>query len=221
MASCLPKSDLLAEPHVFVGSFVILAALSGLSRGGKLGFQLWRVAALFVFPGRSFVFTDRTFYRSDYYAQYSFRRRFGFLCQIIHPFQNFLSRFKKSPKKTSTLPQRVIKFSGMASSNTPPPPQQKLPLLPAFPASSFRPSTFRHRLSLAFPPRPSSLKKYFRQSRSGETPKPTPTPSKKTWMLLVLSLKLPRLIMVPLLLNMLWKWPLAQNFLKFLPCPTI
>ena len=131
----------LAEPHVFVGSFVILAALSGLSRGGKLGFQLWQGSSTFLSsPGAALFLLTGLFIGVIIMLNIPFEDALAFFVKLFTRFKNFLSRFKKISEKTSALPQRVIKFSGMASSNTPPPPQQKLPLTPAFPASSFRPS---------------------------------------------------------------------------------
>ncbi len=131
----------LAEPHVFVGSFVILAALSGLSRGGKLGFQLWQGSSTFLSsPGAALFLLTGLFIGVIIMLNIPFEDALAFFVKLFTRFKNFLSRFKKISEKTSALPQRVIKFSGMASSNTPPPPQQKLPLTPAFPASSFRPT---------------------------------------------------------------------------------
>ena len=40
----------LSEPNVFVGSFIVLAALAGISRGGSVGSQLWSGTSSFLSP---------------------------------------------------------------------------------------------------------------------------------------------------------------------------
>ena len=129
----------LAEPHVFIGSFVILAALSGLSRGGKLGSQLWQGSRAFLSsPGAVLFLVTGLFIGVIIMLNIPFEDALAFFVKLFTRFKNFLSRFKRITEKTSILPQRVIKFSGMTSSNTPPPPQQKLPLQPSS-NSTFRP----------------------------------------------------------------------------------
>ncbi len=127
----------LAEPHVFIGSFVVLAALAGLSRGGQLGSQLWQGSSAFLSPIGAGLFLIAGL-------------SIGVIIMLNIPFEDALAFFVKTFSKIKTIfskfrkisegpTQRVIKFSGMASS--PPPPQQKLPL-PSSPTSvsGFRPS---------------------------------------------------------------------------------
>jgi DNA segregation ATPase FtsK/SpoIIIE, S-DNA-T family len=46
----------LSQPHVFVGSLVVLAGLTGISRGGVLGGQVWEASAGFLSGPGAFLF---------------------------------------------------------------------------------------------------------------------------------------------------------------------
>ncbi len=133
----------LSEPNVFVGSFIILAALAGISRGGSVGSQLWSGTSSFLSPFGAVIFFLAGFV-------------IGFVVMFNIPFEDVLaffvgifsqikSLFSKIGKKSLPPEQKVIKFSGMTSSNNSI--QPKLPL-PSQKASSVPTSTF-HPLSSA------------------------------------------------------------------------
>ena len=125
----------LAEPNVFVGSFIVLAAATGLSRGGSIGQQLWSGTSSFLSPFGAVIFFLAGFV-------------IGFVVMFNIPFEDVLaffvglfsqikSFFSKLGSKSTPPEQKVIKFSGMTASNNPI--QSKLPLAPpSSPTSSFR-----------------------------------------------------------------------------------
>ncbi|KKU03055.1 MAG: cell division FtsK/SpoIIIE [Candidatus Amesbacteria bacterium GW2011_GWB1_47_26] len=123
----------LAEPHVFIGSFVVLAALAGLSRGGQLGNQLWQGSSSFLSPpGAGLFLLAGLSIGVIIMFNIPFEDVLAFFGKTFSRVRNFLSKFKKVSQAPT---QRVIKFSGMA---TPPP---FTPPSPASPAqlSHFRP----------------------------------------------------------------------------------
>ncbi len=129
----------LAEPHVFIGSFVVLAALAGLSHGGLLGSQLWQGSSSFLSPlGAGLFLIAGLSIGVIIMFNIPFEDMLAFFVKAFSRIKSLFSRLKKVSEGTLIPTQRVIKFSGMTSS--PPPPQQKLPLTPPSPASSFRPT---------------------------------------------------------------------------------
>ncbi|KKU29201.1 MAG: cell division FtsK/SpoIIIE [Candidatus Amesbacteria bacterium GW2011_GWA2_47_11b] len=122
----------LAEPHVFIGSFVVLAALAGLSRGGQLGGQLWQGSSAFLSPlGAGLFLIAGLSIGIIIMFNIPFEDVLAFFVKALSRAKSLLSKFKKVPEGPT---QRVIKFSGMTPS------QPKLPLTPSLaPASTFRP----------------------------------------------------------------------------------
>lgn len=127
----------ISEPNVFVGSFIVLATLAGISRGGSVGLQLWSGTSSFLSP-----FGAAIFFLAGFVI--------GFVVMFNIPFEDVLaffvgifsqikSLFSKVGSKSTTPEQKVIKFSGMTSSNNPI--QTRLPLTtPPSPTSNIRPS---------------------------------------------------------------------------------
>jgi DNA segregation ATPase FtsK/SpoIIIE, S-DNA-T family len=101
-----------AEPHVFVGSLIVLGTLIGISRGGQLGMELWQGASLFLSPYGGFLFLLAGF-------------GIGLIIMFNVPFEDVLSVFVRlfkaffslfQGKKTDLSLNKAIKVSGMTSS---------------------------------------------------------------------------------------------------------
>lgn len=123
----------LSEPHVFVGSFIVLAALGGLSRGGQIGGQLWEATSSFLSPFGAILFLLAGLgIGLIVMFNVPFEDILAFLVKIFARFKSIPSKF---PSKSSSIsPERVIKFSGMTATTSPA--QQKLPLNPPIPVKS-------------------------------------------------------------------------------------
>jgi len=118
----------LAEPHVFIGSFVVLAALAGLSRGGQMGLQLWQGSSSFLSPlGAGLFLVAGLSIGVIIMFNIPFEDVLAFFAKVFSKGKSLFSKFKKV---SQAPPQRVIKFSGMASPPpfTPPAVSFRLPL---------------------------------------------------------------------------------------------
>lgn len=112
----------LAQPHVFVGSLIVLAAITGLSQGGSVGSQLWQGSSAFLSSVGAFLFL---------LAGLSV----GLIIMFNIPFEDVLAIFVNAAKKLSQFfthlkrPERpiekVLKMTGMTNSSVI---QSKLPL---------------------------------------------------------------------------------------------
>ncbi len=132
----------LAQTHVFVGSLIFLAFLTGLTRGGDLGSKLWVNISMFLSaPGTFlFLFTGTLV---------------GLIITFNIPFEDIVNFVVKIIQKFSTLkplpvPQKEIsqiKISGLTTDTTNPTTSEKKPVIskPNTEKQSFQPQ-------LAMPP---------------------------------------------------------------------
>ena len=109
----------LSEPHVFVGSLVVIIATIGLVHTGSIGRQIWDNIRLFLSTPGAFLFLTAGF-------------GIGFIIMLNIPFEdvlNFLIRFFSqiasalSRQKPDVAPPQMIKRSGMTSSTSASAPQ--------------------------------------------------------------------------------------------------
>ena len=109
----------LSEPHVFVGSLVVIIATIGLVHTGSIGRQIWDNIRLFLSTPGAFLFLTAGF-------------GIGFIIMLNIPFEdvlNFLIRFFSqiasalSRQKPDVAPPQMIKVSGMTSSTSASAPQ--------------------------------------------------------------------------------------------------
>jgi S-DNA-T family DNA segregation ATPase FtsK/SpoIIIE len=101
----------LAESHVFVGSLLIIAALTGLFHGGQLGLKLWLNTSLFLSDPGSFLFLLTGL-------------GIGSIIMLNIPFEDILNFFVKAVQKISSIfrrehPLTQLKMSGLTADNSP------------------------------------------------------------------------------------------------------
>jgi DNA segregation ATPase FtsK/SpoIIIE, S-DNA-T family len=89
----------LSEPHVFVGSLIVIAALTGLFHDGLLGNQLWLNSGLFLSVPGSFLFLLAGF-------------GIGLLVMLNIPFEDILNFFVKLTARGEAAPAQ-IKVTGL------------------------------------------------------------------------------------------------------------
>jgi S-DNA-T family DNA segregation ATPase FtsK/SpoIIIE len=80
----------MSEPHVFVGSLIIIAALTGLFHDGQLGTKIWLNSSLFLSVPGSYLFLVTGL-------------GVGLLIMLNIPFEDILNFFVKSSQNTAPL----------------------------------------------------------------------------------------------------------------------
>lgn len=99
----------LSEPHVFIGSIIIIAALTGLFKSGAIGHDLWSNIGIFLSSPGAFLF-------------FLTGLGLGLIIMLNIPFEDLLNVFAKATQKMSpsALPSNPtsgqIKLSGLTHS---------------------------------------------------------------------------------------------------------
>ena len=126
----------LAEPHVFLGSLVVLAALAGLSRGGYLGSQLWQSSSSLISPfGAFLLLLAGLSIGCMIMFNIPFEDVYAALVKFFQNLSSLRSRFAR-PASSLSSPQ-VLKISGLPSVSPPNRSSDQKP--PSFPAKSYIP----------------------------------------------------------------------------------
>ncbi len=100
----------LSEPHVFLGSLVVISFITGIFRGGDLGKSLWQNSSLFISAPGAFLF-------------FIAGLGIGIIVTFNIPFEDILSLLVRlfrplftRPARVDTLSAKPLKVGGMVSS---------------------------------------------------------------------------------------------------------
>ncbi|MEK7101447.1 MAG: DNA translocase FtsK [Patescibacteria group bacterium] len=155
----------LTESHTFVGSLIVLAALTGLSRGGSIGRELWQGSVAFLSPiGATLFLLAGLFIGLIIMFNIPFEDVLAFFTKIFSSLKQIFSRLYRPVEKSISRDQ-AIKFSGMTQSS---PVQSKLSFSPP-PPSVVHPPPSASDLPWHYPPHSLLADSGFGKADRGDT----------------------------------------------------